>query len=169
MLGSERRGLKRHKQRIQGKVLELRQWQAARTKRASNRKPQGEFAPSDSPWERFCFNSDFALYRFGSNNWMNTLKRKGRTLISEGRERMSSAPQVCIEGLSTTMESERATFTPSDVWKPTSRLSQFGNWVARRPADRPVRRCDYRADSRTLDSQKKRRSIKKSINQSINR
>ena len=30
-------------------------------KRASNRKPQTEFAPSDSPWERPCFNSGTIL------------------------------------------------------------------------------------------------------------
>ena len=46
---------------VQGKVselkryLSLKQWQAAWAKRVSNRKLQGEFVPSDSPWERPCF------------------------------------------------------------------------------------------------------------------
>ena len=35
-------------------VPELKQWQAAWAKRASNRKPQAEFVPFDSPWERPC-------------------------------------------------------------------------------------------------------------------
>ena len=39
-------------------VPELKQWQAAWAKRISKRKSQAEFAPSDSPWERPCFNSD---------------------------------------------------------------------------------------------------------------
>ena len=38
-------------------VPELKRWQAAWAKRAWNREPQVEFALSDSPWERPCFNS----------------------------------------------------------------------------------------------------------------
>ena len=34
----------------------MKQWQAAWAKRASSRKPQAAFVPSDSPWERPCFN-----------------------------------------------------------------------------------------------------------------
>ena len=35
-----------------GTVSELKQWQAAWAKRRSKRKPQAEFAPFESPWER---------------------------------------------------------------------------------------------------------------------
>ena len=41
----------------QGQVPELKQWQAIWAKRVSSRKPQAEFVPCDSPWERHCFNS----------------------------------------------------------------------------------------------------------------
>ena len=37
---------------VESKAPELKQWQAAWAKRASNRKPRAKFAPSDSPWER---------------------------------------------------------------------------------------------------------------------
>ena len=46
---------------VQGKVSGFKQWQAAWAKRASNRRPQAEFVPSDSPWGRPCFNSDTLL------------------------------------------------------------------------------------------------------------
>ena len=42
---------------LQGKIPELEQWQDAWAKSASNRKPQTEFTPFDSPWKRPCFNS----------------------------------------------------------------------------------------------------------------
>ena len=61
--------------KIQGKVPQLKQWQAAWAKCAPHRKLQAKFAPSDSPWKR-----PFQLrYRFNSETLPYTSPVKNHT------------------------------------------------------------------------------------------